>query len=121
MKPMPAQIIVDANAGPGTPIWEQLHCTVTVDAAEYFFLSKVHRAIPDVEIIDKLMRPDTILLTADRALHMRAIRRGFRSYTLNEQGQITRRTLPGVQVPELPQSVHAELLDDYQYRPTSDL
>jgi uncharacterized protein YaiI (UPF0178 family) len=112
---MTARIIVDANAGPGTPIWQELQRTAGLATAEYVLLSKLHRAIPDVEILGKLMQPGTVLVTADRVLHMRAIRRGFRSYTLNEQGQITRQPLAGVPAPELPRSVHAELpLPTYQ-------
>lgn len=121
---MPQRVIVDENAGPGTTLWEQYQRMVGDSPAEYLFLREAHPGIPDVEILDKLLLlllPETILLTGDRVLHMQAIARGFRSQTLNEQGQLTRRRLPGVRVSPPPQSVHRELQPDYRYQPTSDL
>ena len=118
---MSRRLIVDENAGPGMPLWEQYQRAFGNDPVEYLFLKESHPGIPDVEILDKLLGPHTILLTGDRALHMQAIARGFRSYTLNELGQITRRRLYGIRVSELPQSVHRELQPDYRYQPTSDL
>lgn len=88
---------------------------------EYVFLKDVHPGIPDVEIIEKLLQPETILLTGDRVLHMQAIARRFRSYTLNEQGQLTRRLLPDVPTVSLPLSVHSELQPDYRYQAANSL
>ncbi|MFM9964579.1 MAG: hypothetical protein ACKV2Q_25530 [Planctomycetaceae bacterium] len=118
---MTQQVIVDENAGPGSPVWEQYQRTVGDSPVEYLFLKESHPGIPDVEILDKLLSRETTLLTGDRVLHMQAIALGFRSYTLNEQGQLTRKRLTGVLVSEPAQSVHRELKPDYRYQPTSDL
>ncbi|MDA1052495.1 MAG: hypothetical protein O3C40_18720 [Planctomycetota bacterium] len=49
----------------------------------YVFLSESHPGIPDVEILDKLLHPGTVLLTGDCVLHERAIQQGIRSHTLS--------------------------------------
>jgi hypothetical protein len=59
--------------------------------------------------------------TQGAARYPRPQPRGFRSYTLNEHGQLTRRPLRGVRPPEPAQNVHRELQDDYRYRPRNDL
>lgn len=119
---MQKRVIVDENAGPGTAIWEQFQQAIGGDQCEYLFLSKDHRGIPDVEILDKLLPAGTILLTGDCALHMRALEQGCRSYTLNEQGQLTRRRLPHVRKTKpLPKSVHSTLQADYYHQPGHDL
>jgi hypothetical protein len=75
-----------------------------------------------VEILDKLLRPDAVLLTGDCVLHMRALERGYRSYTLNNHGQLTRKRLPHVRKTKpLPQSVHSNLQADYRQHPAHDL
>jgi hypothetical protein len=117
----PLRVIVDEGSGPRTATWDQFQRILGERPAEYLFLAEAHSGIPDVEILDKLLGPETILLTGDRVLHMQALARGFRSYTLNEQGQLTRRPLRGVRPPEPARSVHSELQDNYHYRPASDL
>jgi hypothetical protein len=120
---MALRVIVDENAGPGTKVWEEF-CRLPMFAGgemEPLFLKDAHPGIPDVEILDKLLGPETILVTGDRVLHMRALERRVRSYTVNEHGQLTRRRLPGVRTSELPGSVHHELRDDYRHQPASDL
>jgi hypothetical protein len=119
---MPKRVIVDENAGVNSAIWEQFQRVRGGEPCEYVFLAETHRGIPDVEILDKLLRPDTILLTADRVLHMRAIERGVRSYTLNEHGQLTRKRLPHLRrVKPVPKSVHSTLQADYTQQPTHGL
>ena len=120
---MPIRVIVDEDAGLGTKVWEEFSRVWTRGdhEAAYVFLKDAHPGIPDVEILDKLLTPHTILVTGDRVLHMRALERGFRSYTLNERGQLTRRPLRGVRVSELPASAHRHLQDDYRHRPATDL
>lgn len=117
----PVRVIVDEGNGPNTATWDQFQRILGERPAEYLFLAEAHPGIPDVEILDKLLGSETILLTRDRVLHMLALARGFRSYTLNEHGQLTRRPLRGVRPPEPAQSVHRELQDDYRYRPANDL
>ena len=58
---MPQTVIVDENAGPG---------------------------IPDVEVLDKLLRPEMILLTGDRTLHMPAF---FNAPNLSRRTRFSRR------------------------------
>jgi hypothetical protein len=118
---MQRKVVVDENAGPGSPVWEQFQRTLGDLSSDYLSITDKYPGIPDVEILDKLLSADTILLTGDRVLHCQAIERGFRSYTLNEQGQLTRRRLAGVVLSPLPQSVHRELHSDYRYQSTSDL
>jgi hypothetical protein len=119
---MTLRVIVDEGAGSGSKVWEEF-CRLPIlgGGAECLFLKDAHPGIPDVEILDKLLGPNTILVTADRVLHMRALERGIRSYTINEQGQITRRRLPGVQTSALPSSVYCELQSDYRHHSTGDL
>lgn len=123
------RIIVDENAGPGSPVWNEYQSALAnrpaedgnagKQAVEYLFLKDAHPGIPDVEILDKLLGPDAILLTGDRPLHAQAIARGIRAYTLNELGQITRRPVARFHAAKLPQSVHHELQSDYRYQPGS--
>jgi hypothetical protein len=88
--------------------------------AEYVFLEKAHKGIPDVEILDKLLNKSTILLTLDRVLHNRACDRGFVSFTLNAHGQLQGKRLKGVNVPrgKMAPSVLKELKDDYTAKPS---
>jgi hypothetical protein len=83
--------------------------------AEYVFLEKTHKGIPDVEILDKVLTKSTMLLTVDRVLHNRACDRGFISFTLNAQSQLQRKRLKGVDVSRVKSapSVLKELRDDY--------
>jgi len=119
---MPRRVIVDENAGPGSGVWEEFQRARGGEQCEYVFLAETHRGIPDVEILDKLLRPGAVLLTGDCVLHMRALERGCRSYTLNEHGQLTRKRLPHVgKVKPMPRSVHSTLQADYRQQPTHDL
>jgi hypothetical protein len=113
-------VIVDEGVGQNTPLWQQFTQAMGERELEFLLLAERHRGIPDVEILDKLLDPSKILLTGDRVLHMRALERGFRSYTLNEHGQLTRKKLGSVRPDRkpLPGSVHASLLPEYgQDRP----
>jgi len=119
---MTRRVIVDENASPGTKLWQQFQQAAGDGEYEYVFLSETHRGILDVEILDKLLKPGVILLTDDCVLHMRALEAGCRSYTLDEQGHLTRSRLPHVQTKKsLPKSVHANLQDDYSQRREHDI
>ncbi len=95
---MPRRVIVDENAGPGTEVWEQFQQVFGCGQSDCVFLAETHCGIPDVEILDKLLRPNDVLLTGDCVLHMRALDPGCRSYTLNDGGQLTRKQLPHVRI-----------------------
>ena len=90
---MSQRVIVDENAGPNSPAWEQYQRLVGDRSVEYVFLKDSHSGIPDVEILEKLLSIETILLTGDRVLHMHALARGFRSYALDDAGSLTNREI----------------------------
>lgn len=116
------RVIVDENAGPNSAVWQEFQRALGERDWDFLFLGQTHPGIPDTEILDKLLGPDAILLTGDCVLHMRALERGIRSYTLNEQGQLTRRRLKNVRLTKRePQSVFQELQEQYVYRPTSHI
>jgi hypothetical protein len=113
---MPRRVIVDADAGPGTEIWQKFQNSLRDEFCEYLFLTEVHVGIPDVEILDKLLQEDDTLLTGDCVLHMRALARGCRSFTVDERNQeLTSNPLPYVdRLTPLPNSVYSTLLPDYR-------
>jgi hypothetical protein len=116
------RLLVDENAGPNTPVWQAFQKRFGARAWECVFLSQAHPGIPDVEILDKLLTADAVLLTGDRVLHAFALARGHRSYTLDPHGNLTSRPLPGVRPPvNTPKSVYAELQEEYRGPPRSGL
>ncbi len=86
---------------------------VDLTNVEVLELRVAHASIPDVEILDKLLSDDTVLLTKDRVLHNQAKAGGFHSWTWNEQSELTCEELPGIQMKTMPESTHSELLDRY--------
>ncbi len=70
---MLCKVIVDENVGPGSPVWEQFQRLFGETPVDYLYLKDVHRGIPDVEILDKLLSAENILLTGDCVLHRPAI------------------------------------------------
>ncbi len=115
---MKTRVIVDEGVAKQTALWQQLKRYLGEQPREYVFLAKEHHAIPDIEILDKLLNKHTILVTNDKILHNRACNKGFRSFTLNEQGQFTRRRLRGIKVPETQApSVMKTLQQDYTRTP----
>jgi hypothetical protein len=87
------QVIVDEGIGETSPLWRQFQAWLGPRRVEIVWLQALYPAIPDVEILDKLLTPETVLLTQDRVLHNRALRQGARSMTLNAAGQLTRKPL----------------------------
>ncbi len=88
------RVIVDEGIGESSIIWQLFQTWLGHRPAELIWLATLYPAIPDVEILDKLLTPETILLTQDRVLHNRALLQGYRSLTLNAHGQLTRKSLP---------------------------
>jgi len=111
----PIRVIVDNAINDESPLWLMFKKWLGDRPAEYVFLEKAHKGIPDVEILDKLLTQNTMLLTVDRVLHNRACDRGFISFTLNAQGQLQRKRLKGVDMSraKTAPSVLKELKDDY--------
>ena len=93
---MAKRVIVDECVGRNSALWCEFQRVLGDQPWDYVFLSEAHPGIPDVEILDKLLTPGTLLLTNDCVLHQRATRQGIRSYTLNQQGNLTRQRQPGV-------------------------
>jgi hypothetical protein len=88
------RVIVDEGIGDTSPLWQQFQAWLGDRSAEIVWLATRYPAIPDVELLDKLLTPDTVLLTRDGVLHNRALAQGMRSFTLNAQGQLTRKPRP---------------------------
>ena len=73
-----------------------------------------HRGIPDVELLRRLLGPDTVLLTTDRVLHNQVCDLGFCSYTLDQQGNLRRKKLRGIRAPKpVASASRGELKLDY--------
>ena len=62
-KRMAKRVIVDENVGRNTALWHEFQRVLGGQPWEYVFLSEAHPGIPDVEILDKLLQPSTVLLT----------------------------------------------------------
>jgi hypothetical protein len=118
---MGVRVIVDENSGPGQPIWEQFQRQFANRTFDFLFLKDQHIGIPDVEILEKVLRPEMILLTDDCVLHMQALKRGFQSYTADCHGNLTNGRLKGVKIEDLPASAYKELLSDYRHQPKNDM
>ena len=113
------RVIVDAGVGSDGLLMRQAKAWLDPRAAEYCLLDEEHRGIPDVEILDKVLGRDTVLVTKDRVLHNRALHKGFRSLTLDENGRLTRRALPGIRLPrQEAASTQKELRADYVRDPS---
>ncbi len=113
------RVIVDENVGTDSLLWLAFQQQLGGRFTDFVFLKEVHPGIPDVEIIDKVLTQTSVLLTGDCALHQKAIAAGFRSYTLNEHGDLTKKRLRGIRPPKSnPHSVHLELKADYRYQET---
>ena len=109
------RVIIDECVGHESTLVQRFRQTLaSATPVEIVRLSQRHRAIPDVELLRSVLGPDAILLTTDRVLHNRACSLGLRSYTLDEQGNLRRRTLPGIPTPK-PVTTHSsgELKTDY--------
>ena len=111
------RIIVDEGVGESSSLWRLFTANRRLSEKEVVFLGRTHRGIPDVEILDKLLSPQTILVTTDRVLHNRARAAGFPSFTL-VRGRLTGKRLPGIRrLPKAPPSVFKELEADYVQPP----
>ena len=79
------RVIVDECVGAQSALMQRFRPTLPpAQPVEFVRLGEVHRAIPDVELLRRLLGPDTILLTIDRILHNQVCDLGFRSYTLDD-------------------------------------
>ncbi len=111
------RVIVDEGLSPTSPLWRQFQDWLGTRSAEVVFIVDAYPGMPDVEILDKLLSQDTVLLTHDRVLHNRALNGGIRSFTRNAQGQLTRKKLPLTKETKQPQapSVLKNLKPHYQH------
>jgi len=113
------RVIVDEGIGDTSPLWQTFQAWLGHRSAEIVWLATLYPAMPDVEILDKLLTPDTVLLTRDGVLHNRALAQGMRSFTLNAHGQLTRKPLPlaSHRVRAQAPSVLKHLKASYQHKP----
>jgi hypothetical protein len=113
------RVIVDEGTSKTSPLWHQFQAWLGKRPADIVWLEAHYPAMPDVEILDKLMAPDTVLLTRDRVLHNRALAQGMRSFTLDAQGQFTCRplSLAGRRLRAQAPSVLKGLKLSYQHEP----
>jgi len=111
-------LIVDEGVSSNSPIWKEFQKAHKGQEWHFTHLREAHPGIPDVEILDKLLvDSNTALLTSVRVLHMQALARGYRSFTLTEIGYLTHEALPGVHLPARPpQSVLQRLEPAYMHR-----
>jgi hypothetical protein len=111
------RVIVDECAEVSQPLRERLEQLLAPACIlEWKFLSKDHKSVPDMEILQRLLGADAVLFTRDRVLHNRACDLGFRSYLLQSDGNLRRRKLPGVTTPkQLPASRETALKPDYTH------
>ncbi len=93
------RVIVDECVGRDSELVAAFGRRLAGHPATFLYLAESHPGMPDVEILDKLMDRDAVLLTTDRVLHNRAIREGFRSITLAASIGLTDRPLADVRVP----------------------
>jgi hypothetical protein len=92
----PLKVVVDECVGPESHLLEQFRAWLDGRPAKFLYLAEEYPGIPDVEILDKLLGSGVVLITNDCVLHNRVCASHRRSFTLNEQGQLTRRRLKGV-------------------------
>jgi hypothetical protein len=111
----PLKVVIDECVGVESRLFGEFRAWLGTGAAEFLFLAETHPGIPDVEILDKLLGPGVVLLTNDCVLHNRACASKRRSFTLNEQQQLTRRPLKNVRTPHRPTapSVFKQLKPSY--------
>ena len=88
------RVIIDEGVGEASPLWQMFQTWLGARQADLVWIAALYPAMPEVEILDKLLTSETVLLTQDGVLHNRALRQGFRSLTLNARGQLTRKPLP---------------------------
>jgi hypothetical protein len=94
------RVVVDAGVGRDSALLHQASDWLGERIGEMFWLDDAHHGIPDVEILDKVLGNDMVLVTRDCVLHNRAHKKGFLSLTLDRQGRLTQRPLPRIRLPK---------------------
>jgi hypothetical protein len=119
------RIVVDECVGLDSPLVDllrqRLGQSLGERKAEILLLGAAHPGIPDIEILDKLLDVNSVLLTVDRVLHNRALARGFRSFVDTPETGLTDRRLAHVSVPDkrLPVA-NGALRDNYHHVSSPD-
>ena len=109
------RVIVDECVGHESALIEHFKATLPPGVQpEFIFLAQAHRGIPDGEILRTLLGADTVILTQDCLLHNQAWNLGFKSCTLDQNGNFTAERLDNVQTafPTL-EIAHEEIKSDY--------
>lgn len=112
------KIIIDEGISASSPTFKSFLQWLGNQTAEFLFLSKEHPGIPDIEIIDKLLPKYHNLLTKDRVLHNRAIAKGFKSFILDENGNLITKSLKNIRQKESAPSVRKEIASSYLLEPS---
>jgi hypothetical protein len=87
------RVVVDEGVGPDSELVAQVRGRLGKRPIAFVFLASAHQGIPDIEILDKLLDGQTLLLTQDRVLHNLAIGRGFQSMIKSPESGVTDRRL----------------------------
>lgn len=103
-------VVIDENIGADSRILQEVLTRKWASTARLLHLGDEHTGIPDIEILDKLLGPKTVLVTKDRVLHNRAISAGYPSYTFDEYGQVTKKALAGIRVSNCQPKSHEKVL-----------
>jgi len=119
------RIVVDECVGLDSPLVDQLRQRLGQSLgerkAEILLLGAAHPGIPDIDILDKLLDVNSVLLPVDRVLHNRALTRGFRSFVHTPESGLTDRRLAHVSVPEKHAPVaNGGLRDNYHHVSSPD-
>lgn len=112
------RIVVDECVSHSSTVLDEFRRRLGGRPVEYVFLSILHRGIPDIDILDKVMDARSALLTQDRVLHNMALDRGFSSFVHTPETGLTGRRLAHVALPrQSPPAAKGDLRDQYLRRP----
>jgi hypothetical protein len=92
------RVVVDEGVGRDSELMAQFRDRLGDRQVVFVFLASEHPGISDIEILDKLLDRQSVLLTQDRVLHNLAIGRGFQSMTKTVESGLTDRRLAHVAV-----------------------
>jgi hypothetical protein len=92
-----------------------------IPTSDCLFIQETHPGMPDSQIMHHYLDGTTILVTIDRPFHNRALRKGLRSYYLDEE-TITAKPLPGIRPkPDIVPTKDDQILKESYQPPTLDL
>ena len=108
------QVVVDEGVGDKSVVLQRFRQWLGGRSVQWLYIAQKYPGLPDIEILSKLLGPGIALVTTDRVLHNHACKRGYRSWTLDAKGNLTRRKLKGIRLKRLPPSLRDVLHFDYE-------